>query len=159
MIAGFMILTLSGCGKTPSEKIIEKAIEKSSGEKVDVDYKLDGSATYTADGVTVSTSQDLPKDWPKDAAIYPNAKINVSGQSTDTENIGTTVILNTNDAATKVLEWYKSKVVEDGWKVEGAMDYSGIKTLVSKKDGRDMSVMITTDSGMTQIIVGVIDNK
>lgn len=128
---------------------------------VDVDRNLDGSTTYESGYGKVTTSPNkLPSDWPGDVPIYANAEIAQSG-SVDTQIVGTEatsmVVLNTTDNSQMVNDFYKTKLVSNGWTINAGMSMGG--NVFAIKEKRMISVGVNslkTGGTMITISTGII---
>ena len=133
----------------------EKATVTQDGGKVEVAYKnKEGGEVHFAGGTDAVA---LPEGFPKDVAIYPKAKVFMS----TTADKGLTMMLMTKtpDSIQKAEAFYKSKMKEDGWKIENAMNISQQVMLQGKKEDRMLTVAISKESKETQIMVSVTKEK
>ena len=94
----------------------------------------------------------LPKDFPKDAPIYPATKVM---QSLVVPG-GHHVVLTTPDSAKKVWDFYADKLVKDGWKLEAQLQTGEGGTLSAKKDNRTCAAIIAGGEGTTTIQLTVV---
>lgn len=70
-------------------------------------YKVDDETIIVGDDIT------LPKDFPENVPVYPRSKIISAAYIDGQAHLQQT----TNDAAEKVLEWYKKELMDAGWEV------------------------------------------
>jgi hypothetical protein len=138
-------ITLSGCLKSPaekvSEKIIEKNIEAQTGGKVDIDSD-EGKMSFTDENGTTNISTgsdvDLPDGFPKEFIIAKDAKI------TAASNIGglQSVVYESDEDKKELNDALITKLTKDGWKKTLEMD-ADISLMVNfEKGGKRASFMI-----------------
>ncbi len=149
------LLLLSGCNKV-KEKLAQKAAEKAS------EATTGAEATVTGDGVTVRDSKTgatfatgnakLPEGWPSNVPTYPGAKI----QSSMGSPSGKTVILVTQDAPQKVVDFYKTKLSQ--MKKQTELDLGGSFTIVWAEGKRGVSIVVSHHDDETMVQVSVSDS-
>ena len=159
-----LIFLLSACGylgrktqEKAAEKAAEKVIEGASGGKADVDINKENVNINTDQG-SMQTGEDvqIPLDFPKDVYVF-EGKIKSAIKSN--ENNGYTLSIETDKPANEIKAAYEEKLKAEGWKITGSMDLGGAVSIVSEKDKRTASVMISTGDNLTTIILGVSDMK
>ncbi len=172
-----VLFAASGCfGQNIVERIaeeaIEKAIEKDSGENVEIDLE-EGEMTIQSDEGEVSISSDddsieiksdegevtigvgteLPDGFPGNVPVYPDMEITTSWKSTENDKASYSISGLTDDGGDGVFAWYKDKL--SGWDIEGEFTMSGddgkTSTLSAKGSGLVVTVMVfeTEDEGTT----------
>ncbi len=173
------VLVLTGCGKSSSEKLAEKMIEKGMGKdgiKGDVNIS-DGKVSITGtdregkkfavdqsgESVTIK-SQDgtatfstgpsarLPEGFPKDVYVLDGAKV----VTAMTVPEGFSVVLQAKDGADKVAASYKARMTGNGWTEESAFTTPQHTMAAYKKDDRSATVMIMPAEGETQVTLSVM---
>lgn len=146
MLLGF------GCN-TATEVMMEQA----AGGKADVEVKGDVVSVTTEEGSAEWGANTLPDNWPSDVPVYAGATVQFSGSATPTQgNQGVSVMLQTNDTAPKVLDFYKNELTAQGWKIEGSYQAGQSATLAASKDTRNVGVTIVANGETTAITVGVV---
>jgi hypothetical protein len=142
---------------------ISFGVKKISG--VDVDKHLDGSTTYSNDQVSVTAGGEnntWPANWPSDVPAYTNAKI-LTAVSSDQIAAAAVISVNfsTTDTAQTVVDFYKTKLAANGWKVNPAVEASTFTVLSAAKDKRNVSVTVDNNSvaGQLKVIVSIVDKK
>ena len=155
-----LTISLSGCFKKPSEKIIEKSIEKETGGQVQVDIDNDGSrVTYTdkesGTQVNIDTggNLELPEEWPSDVKVYSNAGILSSTSGDD----GVNLVLTTEDSPDEVVAWYDEEFAD--WEQVGAMNIGNSIMRTYDFGSKSFTVVVTTAEGQTMISNTFINNK
>jgi hypothetical protein len=143
------VFMVAGCGRS-------KSYSGPNGEKVTVNENGGGveiNATGPDGGkITFSGGKGtaLPADFPKDAPLYPGGKVVLS---TDTKD-GKSVMLETADAADKVVEFYEKNLKDQGWEAESAIKSAQNTTLIAKKEKRTLAVnIISAEKVMIQLVV------
>lgn len=152
VIAIACIIPLAACGKRHEERVIEKAIERSSGGKAKVDISEGKFELETGEGKLKVSSGDgieIPAAFPKDVYVYEGAK----AMTSMTMPKGYMLTLETNDPAAKVAAAYQSRMEAEGWKQEMAMDTGDAKVFTYKKGDLVAQVTIVgeSDGGKTTI--------
>jgi hypothetical protein len=143
------VFVVAGCGRS-------KSYSGPNGEKVTVNEDGGGveiNATGPDGGKVVFSGGKgaaLPGDFPKDAPVYPGVKVVLS---TNTKE-GMTVMLETADAADKVVEFYEKNLKDQGWEAESALKSAQNTTLIAKKEKRTLAVnIISAEKVMIQLMV------
>ncbi len=148
---------LTGCGKSPEEKAIEKFVEQKSGGKVKYDASQgkvtvkDGDATITSGG-----NVKVPDTFPKDVPVYPNAQVLNSVTAADIVH----VTLISKDDIEKIVAAYKENMKQQGWKETTALTIGTTVTMAYDKDKRHATVAISqAEKGKTGIQLQVSQKK
>ena len=107
----------------------------------------------TQEGDITIKEGELPKDFPKDIAIYENAKVERSTES----NRGTAVILQTSDSVGKVTSFYNDNLKNNDWKSIQSSTIEGSSFITAEKDIRQLviTVIINERAGNTEISIVV----
>jgi len=154
-----LILMLAGCGKSPEEKAIEKAVEKSTGADAEVDLsnkgmKISGKTEEGAFSLSTGEGTEIPKDFPADVLIYRPSKVGSAMNMPE----GQSIALTTSDDSTKVAETYKREMTAKGWSEQASMNMGAQSMLVYEKEERVAHITIAPMDGETQITVMVTKN-
>jgi hypothetical protein len=154
LVAG--VFALPGC-KRASESIAEQAIERASGDKVDIEQDGDTVSIKTEQGeMKVATAQDggsvaLPADFPTD--VFLPAQRTVSSAM----DMGGMKAVNiaTSAALAQVSSDVETGMQAQGWKREMSMQSSAdSSTLIYSKDQRQaVYQLIKGEDGGTQLAV------
>lgn len=153
---GLVVLALSaGCGR--STTVVgphgERTTVKQKGDSVNVTFKdKQGKEGHVAVG---EKGVALPDDFPKNIAIYPGATVVTSMTMDKTMHVS----LKTGDPAEKVAAFYKTKLDEDGWKINTNVNSEQMRMLQAGKEKRTVAVLISTESGGTTIVLTVASEK
>lgn len=144
-----LTLVLTGCGKSASERVAEKALENAWGGNADVDVDS-GSVDIETDQGHWQTGEGstLPENWPEDIYV-PDGKIITS---TDT-GFSQGVTLELDKGVTDLRDEYKSKIIEEGWDINTELNIEGSTMLGANKDNRNLSVSISSEDGTTTMII------
>jgi len=152
-----MVLLQAGCRRStePSTTVVGPKGEKGTVAKGDTDAELaykgiNGEEVHYAGG---KQAVALPADFPADVAIYPKA-MPVRTATSDKE---TRVDLTTADSAQDVEAFYRKTLKKDGWKLDNTIKVP--QYLKATKEGRTLSVDISTQSGETTIHLSVAKGK
>jgi hypothetical protein len=143
-----------------ASSLIEKGVEKATGNKVEVNVDKNGFA-YTDEktGKTFQAGENIqiPENFPADAPRYPGAA--AKSASLDASVKEANVILETADKMDKVEAWYKDEAVKAGWKSVKSFNASLIRTLGFEKDESGIRATLTvtlsstSSDGKTTIVV------
>ncbi len=104
------------------------------------------------DGKQVSIDMNagaVPSDYPKDAPVYKNAKV-IMAQSMSEKN-GRHLMLETADAAPKIVEFYKKELEANGWKTDASMDMGAMSMITANKGNRQIVVQVIGDNDKRSI--------
>ena len=94
-------------------------------------------------------SGSLPKDLPADVPSYPGASV-VASSSAPAQ--GLLIAFQSKDTPEKVFQFYRQKLAEQGWNVEGEMSSADQWMLIAGKGDRKASVLVSPgEAGETQI--------
>lgn len=166
-LAAALVFAGAGCGDDAAEKITEKALEKSSGGKVDVDSK-DGTVKLTdKDGNTSSygTGTELPKGWPDE--LKPPKSITILASSTSTTNGKKQLFVTAESSATvtELSEGLKAQFEDAGYEITNESNLSstdgGYASIEAKGPKYTASVSLAGDSsskGKTTVLFNVTPN-
>jgi len=136
-----LVLVLSGCGKSVSEKAVEKAIEAQSGGKANVDINSGNVKVETEEGMMESgTDVKLPSDFPSDVFVIDGE---IKAAISDQASGGFTISIETEKTVEEVNALYKEKLESEGWKITATMNFSGMTSTTGEKDDRTVSVAIS----------------
>ncbi len=149
-----LILMLAGCGKSPEEKAIEKAVEKSTGADAEVDLsnkgmKISGKTEEGAFSLSTGEGTEIPKDFPSDVLVYRPSKVGSAMNMSE----GQSIALTTSDDSKKVEEAYKREMATKGWAEEASINMGTQTMLAYKKDDRIANITIVPSDDETQIML------
>jgi hypothetical protein len=140
-----------------AENIAEKALEKSTGGKANVDINQGNVSVDTKEGsMKTGENVSLPADFPSDVYVYEGS---IKSVITNNEQNGFNVTIETDKPIAEVKAAYMDKIVSGGWEKTGTMDVGDTISIGAKKDNRSLSVMISSSDGKTMIILGVYEQK
>jgi hypothetical protein len=140
--------TLTGCLKSPSqklgEKMVEKTIESQTGGNVDVDTNSGTMDFKSEDGtMQVSTGGEvsLPDGFPKDLILASDAKVVLATSADKT----TSVAYETDESAADLFADYKEELDDQGWTKDFEMD-AGTSKMVNFKKGNQRASFIISEN-------------
>lgn len=158
LIIAILFFSFSGCSflaRKASEEAVEKAIEKETGKETEVDLGEGKVEIKTEGGKTeMQTGGNLPKDFPEKFPLYQGAEIKGTLRTESEGKVHLQVTFETSDEFSKVVEFFKEKLPENGYKItstaetqENALFYLG--------QGQESvgMVMITREEGKTTFTV------
>jgi hypothetical protein len=109
-------------------------------------------------GGQVSTSDDIPDEFPDDFPVYDGADVqgSITGEDDDREVV--TVTWQTDDSQEDVQNFYEEEFENGPWEAESTGTFSGgLGSLVARKGDKVGSVLIAEADGKTQIVVSIGD--
>lgn len=156
ILAVVLLLPLTACKKM-AEEVADAAIERTTGNKVDLDKDGGAMSLQSEDGdIKVATSQDgqsvpLPADFPKDVFLPAHSAVNSAMDMSGMKMVNMTTDASSGDVSATIQKTMEA----DGWKREMAMQAAeGSATLVYSKDKRQtVYQMMKGDQGGTQIAI------
>ena len=161
-LAATMVLVFgAGCTspwqKKAAEETMEKALEQSSGQKVEVDSDNNTTTITTDEGETTWGQAEIPSNFPSDVPIYPGANATFTHVGSAQDEESATASLETSDSVDKVAEWYKTEISKQGWSVQSTDSWGDgtdkYISYVATKDGRELSVGTAASEGITIITI------
>ena len=161
-----MALTLTGCGKTTSEMLVEESMEAAmGGGNVDVEMEGDDVQSVTIDTedgeVSFTTGgDDVPEGYPSDVPYY-KGEITSSG-STSMGNLGFdsySMTIETKDSPEEIAAFYIKALAKDDWSkiLEVNDPETGTSTISWLKNAMDqVNVSILAEDGTVEITQTVV---
>jgi len=144
------LVVLAGCSRGSREMAIERAIEKETGVKADVDISDDGMKIKTKDGevtITGGKAAKLPSDFPSDVYIYKGATVTTVMKL----GAGSSVTLASSDDPSSVAKAYSKEMTARGWKTGASMDMGGQRMMMFSKGKRMVTLTAGENDGATVI--------
>jgi hypothetical protein len=154
LLFGCLLFAAAGCSRSHT-------ISTADG-KVSYDQKGKDAGTVTVtgkDGKTATMTfneNKVPGDYPKDVPIYSPSKV-VMAQSVSDQNAHN-LMLESQDAVDKIVDFYKKGLDDNGWKTESTMTTAQLTILTANKEKRQVVLQIT-DSGGKRSIMQVVSDK
>lgn len=154
LLAGGIVLAGAACSRTHT-------VTTADG-KVSYQEKGKDSGTITVTGkdgktATLDFNQNkVPADYPKDVPVYNPAKV-VMSQSASEKNTRN-LMMESPDAADKIVDFYKKGLEGNGWKTEASVATAQLTILTATKEHKQVMLQIT-DSGDKRGIMQVIADK
>lgn len=138
-----------------TEKAAEKAIEQTTGGKVDVEKGGDKVTIETDEGKATIGKNEIPDSFPSDVSVYSGAEITATTETAS----GVMISLKTSDSVSKVFDFYKSDLTSNKWTQTSAATYAETATITAEKGGKMVSVIIGTDTtdNKTTLMISVND--
>lgn len=127
------------------ENRMERALEKASGGKVDIDLRGGTMKVKTAEGDSVLTTGERkwPEDLPEGAIKFEDAKVRAVARSSTEEGKNWTIHL--LEVGENALAEYSAKLKDGGWTIQMETTAGQGGTTVATKDGLMVNVMINAD--------------
>ena len=140
-----------GCGRTTtvtSPEGEEATVSESGGEvQITVQGEDGGTVKFAANQAGVA----LPKDFPKDVPIYPEATVIANAAGQKMRN----VTLQSADSAREVKAFYAERLPQNGWEIETSLDTAQGAMLTAKKQQQRLMAMISTRNTRTIVVLTV----
>jgi hypothetical protein len=178
-----IIVFTAGCvGQKIAEKLteetIERAIEKESGEDVEIDLDEgsmtvdtgEGQVNIDSDGESMEiqtddgkaefgTGADLPEDFPGDVPLYSDMEITTSWKSSEGDKTNYSITAVSEKGVDEIFGWYKDNL--GGWEISGefSLDTEEGKTssFNAAKGEVEMTLMIMETEEGTTIVQSVTE--
>lgn len=155
-----LLFSFSGCSflaRKATEEAVEKAIEKESGEDTEVDLGEGKVKVKTKGGETeLQTGGNLPKDFPEEFPLYPEAEIKGTLRTESEGKVNFQVTFETSDNFNKVIEFFKEKLPESGYKITSSAETQESALLyLSKGENPVGMVMISKETDKTTFTVTI----
>ena len=166
----FTLFTLASCSRdqsTDNDKM--KMTVKNEGEKIKLKTE-DATITVTGndkkgqvniktdDGETLEMTygkNTIPDDFPKDVPIYSPSQVTMSQIINENNSV---LSLHTDDEVSKVAEFYKKELVQQGWSIKNEMTMGTMSLLQGEKGKRALNVTVNHKDKKTviSIVVGMV---
>jgi hypothetical protein len=149
-----LALALPSCEKA-ADAATETAIERASGQKVDVDRDGDRLSVKTADGelnVQAGESLPLPNDFPQDVYLPDQYAVNSVMDMGGTRMVSVT----TRGKVAAVFDAAQQAMAKAGWKQTMSMQHSIDTAMLSyEKDQRAAVLSFNKGEGSDGVVMGV----
>lgn len=132
--------------KSAREKIVEnrleRALEKASGGKVDIDLKDGTLKVKTEEGESVLTTGERkwPEDLPEGVIKLEDAKVQAVNRAVNEG--GKTWTVHVADVGENALDRYAEKLRGEGWTIESSMTLATGGSVAATKDDLSVHVML-----------------
>lgn len=159
VVATVILSALVGAGgckraaENTAETFVEKAIERESGGKADVDLKGGTMTIKTGEGEVIVTAAAegiaLPADFPKDVFVPGEGRITHSLKTSE----GFQLMVQTPLAAARAAEQVAAEMKARGWEQESS--FNSAETVVysfQKEEGRRQATVSVTKDGTGSLI-------
>jgi hypothetical protein len=145
-----IVLLQAGCKR--STTVVgpdgQKVTVSKNGEDTEVAFKgINGQEVHYAGG---KKNVALPADFPADI-VYPKATVALSS----TANEVMMVVLKSADPLEKAKTFYDETLKKSGWKIENTLNTPAGTMVQGTKEGRTLTVLISTESDQTSIQLSV----
>ena len=164
IVAAVVLVLFTGLRSLFSpERMIERAIERETGGRVDIDTDGGGTMTFEGDNgeqfsVTAGEQASLPDNWPSEVAIMDDATITYAGSMMGASGGGLTTVFTSRAAKAEVVDFYRRTLADAGYTIAEVMDF-GDSAMVTATRGESDSVGVTVasegDETTVTITVGI----
>ena len=153
LVALVLTLAVTGCAQ-----LAQQAVQKATGVSVD---KNGSQITVTGPNgqkATVQGDQNkLPDGLPDTVPAYSGTVKGSTALTTDKGSTFTFVVHTGDDVAT-VAAWYKSHLVDKGWKVDAVISGGTASILTAKMGGSSIQITVTPSSSGSGTDVATVAN-
>jgi hypothetical protein len=155
-LAAAVALTGAACSRSHS-------VSTTDGKVTVTEKGKDGAASMTFTGKNGEKVQmdvnsgKVPDDYPADVPVYKDARITLS--QTVSDKNGRNLVMETGDAADKIIGFYKAGLESNGWKIEGTVAMGDMSMLTATKAARQFVVQITNSNDKRSIMQTVADKQ
>ncbi len=134
----------------------ERTVETEAG---DLTFEAEGDRVVISgeqEGVGEISGQfgedaEVPEAFPKDLPLYPDAKVMGSMLAGG----GGMITLQSGDDPDEVVDFYREKLVDEGWTISAEMDLGEQRVLAVEKEGRNGAVQVSREGSDTTILVTI----
>jgi hypothetical protein len=140
-------------GQTIGKNMLEKAIEKGTGQKADVSTDGNNVSIKTSEGTFAASGEGaikLPADFPSDVFTYPDAKITLATSTPANAADGTTasymISYTVNQSVSDVVAKYKTEMGKNSWTLETEASH-GIMLINFKKGNKSVLLTVSDNQG------------
>lgn len=149
LISVFVLLAstvFSGCSliaRKATEEATEKVIEKETGKETEIDVGEGKVKVKTEEGETeFEAGGKLPDDFPKAFPIYKGAEAEGIIRTDSQGKVQFNVNFVTKDEFSKVLDFYKKKLPESGYKISTITEAEEGAFLYLVKNGENVGMVV-----------------
>lgn len=154
IVAGFFL-------RKAGVSMLQNTIEKQTGVKTNLNDLQQGKISFkdSKTGAEVNIGTDkIPDNFPKSFPIYPGSKVagTMSGNNEGNKK-GFWITLTTGDSLQKVVDFYQSKLKENGWSVKTTMQVgdSAIYEVQQNQLGGSVTIARGKSDKETSIMIGL----
>lgn len=136
-----------------TERLAEKAIEDTTGGKVNISEGGNKITIETDDGKPTVGQNQIPKNFPPDVSIYPGSEVVTSSESND----NFTLALTTSNSVSKVRDFYRNDLEKNGWDTSEAPVLDKSFIISGTKGNRKVDIVVSLDNnGKTGVAIVII---
>lgn len=99
-----------------------------------------------------TASPKIPREFPRDVPLLPDAKVLLSNVSTDKNLM---LSLETEKGEKSVYDFYKSGLEENGWTIESDIETMGVRMIRARKGKRTTNVSFALHGGKTKVTLHI----
>ncbi len=158
ILAVAVVLVTTGCGmKTAVEKNIEKQLEESTGQAVNLDIEGGKTTLEVGEGMTIEAGEgvSLPDNFPNDVYVIEGKIISAM------ENIvqgGQSVVIVTEKSIIEARALYEEKLKEADWSITFSSMTGDMAMMSAQKGDRIVSLSISKDEdNQTNVVLTVVE--
>lgn len=152
-LGSVLLFSCKNMAEKTAEKMIEKSIELSSGENVDIDIEEGTAVIETKDGrVEVNTSANKwPDDIPSDVPEFKHGKINAVSTNSSDEGNGWTLVI--SDVPADAIDEYNTLLKSEGFETQTLTYGDAGGSVTAEKDKVVIALMASEGSASLSVQV------
>ncbi len=149
-----LLAFLSGCA-TLTQKAAEKAVEQTTGAKVNTKEKKVTVETEEGKTEVQVETKKLPEDFPEDFPICEGAKEFNFLRQEGSEGVHLTVNYLVDKGLSEVDDFYKDSLPKNGYKIQQSISTSEFTSYTFKKDKIEgvVSMNVEEDTKQTSVMI------
>lgn len=153
-LALILVAALAGCSSI-AENAAEKAIEESTGVKVDQDGESIKIKTKDGEAELSGGENKVPDGFPE-GLVYKAGTIGLTTKTSAEGKTNFTVTFETKDKADKVTEFYKKAIAGSGYEIEATTEISGMNMMTFKKGEESSGQVSISSDGDGKTLVNIV---
>jgi hypothetical protein len=147
LLAATLALACGGDEKTVEIDGAAFTVER-EGEGFRISGEEEGVGAFSGE---FGENARIPDGFPEDVPVYSDARV-VGGM---VAGEGAMLTLQTDDDPDQVAEFYRERLVKEGWSLGPPMDVMGRRLLSFEKGDRSGAVQISPEAGDTTILITI----
>ena len=145
-----LLLLVAGCNRsktvsTPNGDVKVEESGNAGQSKVTFTGKNGESMTINSEG------GKIPDDYPKDVPVASGAKIVMATSVNNTDNQGSSLVLEPPEGCDKTVAFYKKGLADNGWKTDSTISGEKMTMLTAAKDTRQLVIQIGESEGKCSV--------
>lgn len=148
-----IVCMMFGWGRSASRNrgagLASRILSGVTGQKVEIDQK---GGNFKIGNLSFGSG--LPKNFPKDIPIYPDAEIGGFMSGKNNKLSGSTTTLTSKDSADDIYDYYLTNLEKNGWSVN-SNELGEIRTINFQKGQRSGVITISAGESQCDILIAI----